>query len=515
MRRLSMNRIKEVLRLKYLGKLSNRNIQSLGIASKSAVSNYIARFEKSSLTIDEVLAMPDAKLLALLFPELKQYQLGNTEKPHPDWNYVHTELAKKGVTRQLLWEEYKEQHPDGYGYSQFKEYYNRYKQTLNPSMRQIHYAGDKLFVDFSGLTMEIRDPITQEIKKAQIFVAVLGASSLTFAHAVLSQSTEDFIECHNKAFNFYGGVPNIVVPDNLKAAVITHTKNKLVLNRSYADMARHYGVVIAPARPYHPQDKAKVEAGVKGVQRWILAKLRHRTFFDIDELNEAIASLLDAYNDKVIRRLQKSRRELFELLDKDALHPLRTHEYRYREYKCATVGIDYHIELCGNGYSVPFGYKGKKVDIWYSRSSVTILYRGETIATHPRLSHPYEDSTLIEHMPPQHQYQYEKWNPKRILNWAQSIGVETMALMEEIMQSRSHVVRGYKSCMAILSFSKTYGDEALELTCKKARTLNIRSVASIESILKKKSYLQQSEQSVANNTLFDQHENIRGSKNYQ
>ena len=512
-----MSNVKDVLRLKYLSNLSNRNIETLGIASKSAVSNYIGRFKKSSLTIDEALSMPEEKLLAMLFPELKQYQKSKTNiKPHPDWNYIHTELSKKGVTRLLLWEEYKEQHPNGYGYTQFKEYYNRYKQTLNPSMRQIHYAGDKLFVDFSGLSVPIVDPITGEIKKAQIFVAVLGASGYTFVHAVLSQSTEDFIECHNKAFNFYGGVPNQVVPDNLKAAVISHKKYKVILNESYADMGRHYGVAIVPARPYHPKDKAKVEAGVKGIQRWILMKLRHRTFFDIDELNDAIATLLDAYNNKIIRRIGKSRTELFKELDKPALHPLREEPYIYKEHKRLTVGIDYHIELNGNGYSVPYAYKGKKVDVWYSKTTVSIIYRGETIALHSRLHYPYQDSTLKEHMPLEHQYQYEKWNPGRILNWAQSIGEQTTLLMQEIMQHRSHPVRGYKSCMAILNLSKTYGNEALELTSIKARKLNIRSVTSIESILKRKSYLDSADEySVINNTLFNQHENIRGSDIYQ
>jgi len=510
-----MSTVKEVLRLKYLGNLSNRNIETLGIASKSAVSNFTARFKKSGLEINVALAMQEQQLLALLFPELKQYRRTHTTKPHPDWNYIHTELSKKGMTRQLLWEEYKEQHPDGYGYTQFKEYYNRYKKQLNPSMRQIHYAGDKLFVDFSGLTMPVVDALTGKIKKAQIFVAVLGASGYTFVHAVMSQNTEDFIECHNRAFSFYGGVPNQIVPDNLKAAVISHTKKKIVLNESYADMARHYGTAIVPARPYHPQDKGKVEAGVKGAQRWILMKLRHRTFFDINELNGAISSLLDDYNNKVIRRLGKSRTELFEMLDKPALHPLRDKPYIYREHKRATVGIDYHIELDGNGYSVPYTYLGKKVDVWYSRTQVTIVYRGEVIAVHARSIRPHQDSTLKAHMPPEHQYQYEKWNPGRILNWAQSIGEETTALMQEIMKHRSHPVRGYKSCMAILNFSKSYGDEALELTCTKARKLGIRSVTSIESILKRKTYLETTDHTVVNHTLFNRHENLRDSDIYQ
>lgn len=512
---MPMNVVKEVLRLKYIAQLSNRNIQTLGIASKSGVSNFTSRFEKSGLNIHRALSMDDSELSAILFPELRQYMKPSYHrKPHPDWNYVHSELKKKGVTRQLLWEEYKQANPDGFGYTQFKEHYARYASTLNPSMRQIHFAGDKLFVDFSGMVFPVYDARTGEMESAQIFVSVLGASGYTFVHAVPSQNTEDFIECHTKAFAFYGGVPNIIVPDNLKSAVISHKKGKVVLNESYADMANHYGVAIVPARPYHPQDKSKVELGVKGIQRWILAKLRHRTFFDIDELNSAIGELLDGYNAKVIRRLGKSRTELFEELERPALHPLRTNGYVYREYKRCTVGIDYHIELHGNGYSVPYAYLGKKVDVWYSRKSVSISCEGNAIAVHPRLIRPYEDSTLLEHMPKEHQYQYEKWNPKRILHWANTIGTHTTALMETIMAERSHPTRGYKSCMAILSFSKTYGSDALELACTKALELGTRRVETIETMLKRKSYLLQEARYPANN-LFNRHENLRGSDNYQ
>ena len=419
------------------------------------------------------------------------------------------------MTRLFLWEEYKKEHPDGYGYTQFKEYYRRCARTLNPSMRQVHYAGDTLFVDFSGLTMPIVDPVTGEVSKAQIFVAVLGASGYTFVHAVKDhQSTQSFIDCHNAAFRFYGGVPNRVVPDNLKAAVISHRRGKVVLNESYADMGRHCGVAIVPARPYRPKDKGKVEAWVKGIQRWILMKLRHRTFFDLGELNDAIAPLIDEYNGKVIRRLNKSRAQLFEELDRPALHPLRSKPYRYREHKRLTVGIDYHIEVGGNGYSVPYTSPGKKVDVWYSHHQVEISYRGEILAVHPRLHHPREDSTLVEHMPPEHRYQYEKWNPGRILGWAKSIGEETRMLMEEIMQSRTHPSRGYKSCLAILNFEKRYGKEALERTAKRARELRMYKVSSIETILQKKTYRDEEETSPANNTLFNTHANLRGSEAY-
>jgi len=513
MRRRSMNTIKEVLRLKYLGKLSNRNIEQLGLASKSAVSNYITRFTKSGLSIDDALAMKDESLFTLFYPELQQNPK-ETSKPHPDWGYIHNELKKKGMTRQLLWEEYKERHPNGYGITQFKEYYNRYAKKVNPSMRQIHYVGDKLFVDFSGLTMPIVNVKTGEIDKAQIFVSVLGASGYTFVHAVMSQSTEDFIECHNQAFTFYGGVPNQIVPDNLKAAVISNKKGVVKLNESYADMGRHYGVAIVPARPYKPQDKSKAELGVKGIQRWILMRLRHHTFFDINELNDAIAGLMDAYNNKIMRRFAKSRTQLFEEPDKPALHPLRANKYVYRQYKQYTVRSDYHVEIDSNGYSVPFKLLGKRVDVWYSRHSVTISYQSEVVATHPRLSTPYQDSTIIEHMPLPYQYQYEKWNPGRILNWALSIGDNTTALMKKIMQSRSHVVRSYQSCIAILSFSKTYSNQALEMVCTKALEINTQSVSSIESMLKRKTYLQEETTQPVNN-LFNQHENLRGSDNYK
>lgn len=511
-----MSSIKEVLRLKYLAQLSNRKIQTLGVASKSGVSNFTAAFEKSGLNIHQALAMDDSSLSVALFPEIGAYIKPKLSfKPAPDWNTIHNELKKKGVTRQLLWEEYREKHPNGYGYSQFNEHYRRFALTLNPSMRQIHFAGDKLFVDFSGLTMNIYNAKTGETDTAQIFVSVLGASGYTFIHAVLSQNTEDFIECHNKAFAFYGGVPNIVVPDNLKAAVISNKRGNVVLNESYADMARHYGVAIVPARPYHPQDKSKVELGVKGCQRWILAKLRHRQFFDIDELNSAIGELLDGYNAKVIRRLGKSRNELFTELDKPSLHPLRANTYLYREHKRCTVNMDYHIELYGNGYSVPYTYLKKQVDVWYSRRSVTISYQGDIIATHPRLHRSHEDSTMIEHMPKEHQYQQEKWSPHRILHWANQIGPYATALMETIMGERSHPTRGYKSCIAILSFSKTYGADALERICERTLAMNTHSVSAIESMLKRRLYLRAHEEALPVNNLFNSHENLRGSDNYQ
>ncbi len=510
-----MSKIKEVLRLKYLNLLSNRQIQSITGVSRNSVANYVKNFVERGSSLEELLALNDTDLKQLFHPSKSAQQVKSTSNhKHPNWNTIREELTKKGMTRALLYEELKESQPDLYSYSQFNRYYSRYVQSINPSMRQIHYAGDKLFIDYSGLTMPIVNQITGEITKAQIFVCVLGASGYTFVHATATQSTKDFIASDVLAFRFYGGVPNILVPDNLKAAVISHKKGIVRLNDSYADMGRHYGVAIEPARPYKPQDKSKVELGVKAIQRWILMKLRHHSFFDVDELNGQINLLLDGYNHKVIRRLGKSRTELFLALDQPSLHPLRANNYIYKEFKTATVGIDYHVELDGSGYSVPFKYLGKKVDITYSATSVIIALDGEIIAQHPKLSQPYHDSTLLEHMPHDHQYQYEKWSPRRILNWANSMGASTTALMESIMNSRSHQVRGHKSCMAILSLSKTYGAHALEVMSAVALELNIHKVSSIESMLKTKSYLLHNPQKSVNNIFTNKHENIRGSEYY-
>jgi len=509
-----MSTIKEVLRLKCLNQLSNRQIESIVGVSRNSVANYVKIFETLSYSVDEVLTLNNSDLEDLFHPNKKQKKISK-KAFEPDWNQVQQELAQKGMTRKLLYEEIKENNPDIYSYSQFNRNYKKFVKLINPSMRQIHYGGDKLFIDYSGLTMPIVDRVTNTTSKAQIFVSVLGASGYTFVHATSSQSTKDFIQSHVVAFQFYEGMPNILLPDNLKAAVISNKKGVVRLNDSYADMGRHYGVAIEPARPYKPQDKSKVELGVKAIQRWILMKLRNHTFFSVDELNEQINLLLDGYNNKIIRRLGKSRTELFEQLDKPHLHPLVANRYVYKEFKKATVGVDYHIELDGSGYSVPYKYLGTKVDITYTSNDVYISLNGEIIATHKKLSQKYNDSTNKKHMPPSHQYQYEKWNPRRILNWASTIGVYAVALMEKIMSSKTHEVRGYRACMAILNFSKHYDKTEFEIVSRVAVELNIYSVASIESMLKTKSYLQHIVSNEAtNNTYNNGHENIRGSEYY-
>ena len=518
MRKITMHTIREVLGLKYHNTLTTRQIQNITKVSKSSVASYIKIYTELQTPLDEVMALSDQDLEDLFFTKKRQSASITTQHlQHPDWNEVRKSLSHKGITRLDLYEGYKESNPNLYSYSQFNRYYKKFLNSVNPSMRQVHYAGDKLFIDYSGLIAPIVNKKTGEIDKAQIFVTVLGSSGYTFVHATPTQSSKDFILSHTLAFEFYGGVPNILVPDNLKAAVTSHKKGIVVLNNSYADMGSHYGVAIEPARPYKPQDKSKVELGVKAIQRLILMKLREYTFFSVDELNDKIALLLKGYNHKVIRRLGKSRSELFEILDKPMLHPLRANRYIFKEFKTATVGIDYHVELKGSGYSVPFKYVGKRVEIIYTHTSLTITYEGEIIANHPRLTHAYEDSTLKEHMPTEHQYQHEKWNPRRILSWASSIGVYTTALMEAIMQSKSHQVRAYRSCIAILSFSKRYENDAFEKMSSVAYEFKLYKISSIESMLKTKSYLEHyhKQNKEVNNTNFSNvHDNIRGSEYY-
>ena len=512
-----MSKIREVLRLKCLNNISNRQIQILTGVSRNSVANYMKIYEQLDSKYDEIIELNDHDLEDLFHPKKQSKVAIDKQKVYePNWNEIHQELTKKGMTRKLLYEELKESNPNIYSYSQFNRNLKRFTKTINPSMRQIHYGGDKLFIDYSGLTMPITNATTGEVTKAQIFVSVLAASGYTFVDATASQSTKDFIQSHVKAFEFYGYMPNILMPDNLKAAVISHKRGVVRLNDSYSDMGRYYDVAIEPARPRKPQDKSKVELGVKAIQRWILAKLRNHVFFDVDELNQQINKLIDGYNSKVIRRLGKSRTELFELLDKPYMLPLKRTKYIYKEFKKATVGVDYHIELDGSGYSVPYKYLGRKVDVMYSSTSVVISLDGVIIAHHPKLTHRYHDSTQTAHMPSTHQAQSEKWNSRRILNWASSVGAYTTALMELIMSNKTHETRGYKVCMAILSFTKRYEQNEFELMAKVAIELNIYSVSSIESMLKTKSYLSHAsttETSVANKPV-NNHKNIRGSEYY-
>jgi len=384
-------------------------------------------------------------------------------------------------------------------------------------MRQTHLSGEKLFVDYSGLTMPIHNLRTGEIEYAQIFVAVLGASGYTFVHATHSQKQEDFIYSHVECYNFFGGAPRVVVPDNLKSAIISNNKNGIVVNESYADLNRHYGIVVEPTRPRKPKDKPTAEQGVQAIQRVILARFRHHKFFNVDELNEAIAELLDGYNNKVVKHLQQSRTELFNEFDAPYLKPLPQNNYVYKQFKIAKVNQDYHITLQMCNYSVPFRFIKEEVEVRYSTQSVYIYHKHKLIATHPRLRRVGESSTLHEHMPSEHQYVNEKMNPERLRSWAKNIGEFSSVFVEDAFAEVTHKPNAYRKISAVLSLAKRYGKTELELALMYAVQMKTIKTKSIKSILDKKLYLAKS----ANNTtqikqsLFDNHTNIRGADEYK
>ena len=509
-----MKDISKALKMRYKANISLREIAIATKLPHTTISDYCKRFDNSGYDLDVLLSFNDDKITSILFPTKKIVQK-NFEKPMPDVEYIHKEIGKKGVTFELLWYEYKDIHPDGYGLSQFKEYYYRYKKRLNPSMRQSHVPGDKLFIDYSGLTMNVIDQFTGEITKVQVFVAVLGASGYTFVHATKSQTLKDFILSHTKAFDFFGGVPNVLVPDNLKSAIISNNKKGIVENESYSELARHYDCVISPARPRKPKDKPKAEQGVQGIQRWLIAVLRNRIFFNVDEINEALSPLLDRYNNKVMKHIGKSRNELFLELDSPSLNPLPNNKFIYKEFKVAIVHLDYHVELHKCYYSVPYKYLKEKVEIRYSTVTVEIYHQNILIATHARLHRINDTSTKKEHMPLNHQYADEKMNPTRLKNWGETIGESAHIFVNQKLEDAQYPTNAYRSIIAILNLAKLYGKEELNLALGYALSINATSTKSIESILSKKLYLLGLPIIASNNAILNTHENLRGKEYYQ
>ena len=517
MRITPMKKIREVLELHIKIKLSARKIQSIVGVPRSTVLDYISRLKKSDIDINELDSLDDEQLKAKLFGSIKNTP--KYKKPLPDYNYIYNELKnskKSEVTVKLLWEEYRETYPEGYEYTQFRILYNRFKKKLNPSMRQVHIAGDKVFVDYSGLTMPIYNAKTGEVDKAQIFVAVLGASGYTFVHASMSQKQEDFINSHVIAYSFFGGTPRSVVPDNLKSAIISNNKNGIVVNESYKDLARHYSMIVEPARPYRPKDKSKAEQGVLGIQRYILARLRHQKFFCINELNDAMSTLLDDYNNKVIKHLEQSRSQMFKEIEKKSLKALPSNIYVYKQFKIARVNQDYHISLLKCNYSVPFKYLREEVEIKYSINSVEIFHKNKLIATHPRIHHVGQTSTLTEHMPKEHEYIHQNMNPNRLRSWAKNIGEYSSEFVEDAFNAVDHHPNAYRKIVSVLSLAKLYGQTELELALMYALEQRTTQTKSIKSILDKKLYLGTAANNVPTTpSLFNTHKNLRGADEYK
>jgi transposase len=479
--RLAMRQVHEVLRLKWGQGLSDRKIaHSLGI-SRPTVADYVRRAQAAGLSWPLPETYDEGTLERLLFPAVS----ARAPAPHrvPDWATVHHELKRKGVTLFLLWQEYKAATPDGMQYSWFCHTYRGWASKLDLVMRQTHRAGEKLFVDYAGQSISVVNRHSGEVHEAAIFVAVLGASNYTYAEATWTQSLPDWIGSHVRTFAALGGVPDIVVPDNLKAAVTHAHRYEPELNRTYADLARHYGFAVIPARAAKPRDKAKVEVGVQVVERWLLARLRHHTFFSLAEVNTALQSLLPALNARPFKKLPGSRQELFTSLDRPALRPLPPQPYEYAEWKLARVNIDYHVEVEGHYYSVPYTLVRQQLDIRLSASVVEIFTKGKRVASHRRSLQKGRHSTVAAHMPRAHQH-YAAWTPQRLIHWAATSGPATAQVVEMILASRPHPQQGFRSCLGIMRLGKSYSPERLEAACQRALTLGACSYKSIESILK-------------------------------
>ena len=474
-----MRQIIEVLRLKYEAGLSHERIARACGLSKGVVGKYVSLATAQGITWPLPEGTDEARLEAQLFPA----KTPPSRFAEPDYFQVHQELKTKGVTLQLLWAEYVERHGDkARRYSQFCHHYRLWRGRQRRSMRQVHRAGEKIFIDYCGPTVPVVDRSTGEMRKAQVFVAVLGASSYPFAEATWSQSLPDWIASHQRMLAFYGGVPELLVPDNLKAAVTKADRYTPQINETYAELAAHYQTAVLPARPYKPKDKAKAEAGVLLVERWILARLRHRMFFSLAELNTAIADLLPALNQRPFQGRSESRQSLFEALDRPALRPLPATPYVYAEWRKARPGIDYHIEIDKRLYSVPHALVGVKLDVRVTDTSVEVMHKGQRVALHPRHGKG-RFVTLTEHMPKSHQA-HQNWSPGRFLNWATDIGPATLDVVQRQLKDRPHPEHGYRSCLGLLNLSRRYSRDRLAQACSRALAINSASYQSISSILK-------------------------------
>ena len=477
--RLSMRRIREILRHKWAVGCSHREVAaSLGV-SVGAVSAAEQRARAAGLDWPSVEALDDEALEARLYGTT----VAERRRPLPDPVWIHTERKRPGVTLELLHHEYLERHRDGYAYTQFCEHYRRWCRDRRLSMRQVHHAGEKLFVDYAGKKPAIADPSTGEARDVELFVAVLGASNYTYAEATATQQIGDWIQAHVRAFEFLGGIPGAVVPDQLRSGVTRPCRYEPELQRCYEELALHYGTVILPARPASPRDKAKVEVGVQVAERWIVARLRHQTFFSLAALNHRIGELLVELNGRTMRHYRASRRALFEQLDRPALKPLAATRYEHALWKFVRPNIDYHVELAGHYYSVPFTLRHERLELRHTATIVEVFHHGQRVASHLRSHLRGRHTTVAEHMPRSHQAHLE-WSPERIGRWAQTIGPHTRALVEAIFADRPHPEQGYRSCLGILRLAKRYGDQRLEAACQRALAVAARSYRHVESILK-------------------------------
>ncbi len=513
-RRITMRKVKEVLRLRYECHLSLEAIARALSLSKGVVAKYIKLASQACLAWEEAQALDETALLSRLKPKSETPVVRASQFMPPDYAWLHQELKRKGVTLQLLWEEYCAQCPGRpYSYTSLCVW----AKTLKRSMRQVHRAGEKLFVDYAGQTIAVANLHTGETRQAQLFVAVLGASNYTFARATAGQTSADWIEAHIQALAYIGGSPEVIVCDNPRALIANPDRYEPQVGRLYAEFAAHYSCAVLPARPYKPQDKGKVEVGVQIAERWILARLRNRSFFSLSELNHAIATLLIDLNTRPFKKLPGNRIQAFEAIDRPVLRPLPAQPFELARWKKARVSIDYHIDVDRHYYSVPHQLVGREVEVRITAGIIECFHQGKRVASHPNVaSHLIPNdhhTTLVEHMPKSHQA-HRQWSPGRLLNWGESIGEATHQIVRHLLESKPHPEMSYRSCLGLMHLLRAFGKERLEAACTRAAALNAMTYKSVSNILK--SGLDRIEPSptatpAAQTELrFTTHDNVRG-----
>jgi transposase len=504
-----MRKIREVMRLKFESGLDNRQIARSCSITHGTVANYLRRARAAGLSWPLPLDFGDTLLDAKLFPSAIPIR----KIPLPDFSSLHDQLLRhKYLTLELLWQEYKQANPAGYQYSWFCELYRRWASKLDIVLRQEYRAGEKMFVDHAGPTVPVINSETGLVQEASIFVAVLGASNYTFCEAVWKRDLPSWIGSHIRAVEFFKGVATVTIPDNWKTGVKDACYYDPDLNPTYRDWAEYYGTVIIPARVRRPRDKAKVEAGVLIVERWILAALRHGTFFSLGELNGAIRELLNKLNRKKFKKLDTTRARLFEEVDRPALKPLPTAPFTFAEWKKAKVNIDYHVEIGRHYYSVPYQYVHEKVDVRFSEKTVEIFFKGKRIAAHIRSFVPGKPTTLPEHRPEKHQDL--EHTSAFIEDKARKIGPFTVAVVQKIMRERRYPELGYRSCLGVLRLGKRYSNERLEAAGRRAIAMNVCTYRSIKSILENSLDRESLAPVAVPNIHKEIHPNVRGSGYY-
>jgi transposase len=467
--RLSVRKVREVLRLKHEVGLSNRAIARACRVSNSTVGEYVVRARRAGLDWPLPDELGEEELYRKLFPEREATK--NAARPQPDWEAVHRELARKGVTLKLLWLEYREQHPEGYGRSQFCEHYQRWNRARTTSLRMPHKGGEVMEVDYAGMTLPITNPETGEIRQAPVFVATLPASNYVYAEVQPSQELQHWLAGHVRAFAFFGGVPKILRPDNLKTGVKKPNYYEPDLNPSYQELAEHYHIAVLPARVKKPKDKSSVENSVQNVERWVLAPLRNETFFSVGAANRRMAPLLEALLQKEMAHLGKSRRQLFEELDQPALLTLPERPYEFARWKNARVSIDYHIAFEDHYYSVPHTLVGQEVQIRATERMLEVFHRNQQVAIHPLSSQQGRFSTSADHMPSHHRFVLNQ-DSDFFLREAAKIGPHTAAFMTAVLRSRPFPQQAFRTCLGILALTHKYLPTHLETACQ--RLLNAK-----------------------------------------